>query len=68
MSAIIDALRVARSEQSVSSPIAAIDAFSAVACAFLIVSPPHLQAAFYQAFVDVEVTEPQSIQEDRYDD
>ena len=53
VSAIYQALSVARSGAEFPSPVDAIEAFCPVACAFLSVPPPHLQRLFMEAFAHV---------------
>jgi hypothetical protein len=53
VSAIYQALLVARSGSEFPSPVDAIEAFCPVACAFLSVPPPHLQRLFMEAFAHV---------------
>lgn len=53
ISAIYEALAVARKGVTFPSPIAAIEAFAPVACAFLSVPPPHLERLFMEAFARV---------------
>ncbi|MDP2030230.1 MAG: hypothetical protein Q8K12_11385 [Thiobacillus sp.] len=53
ISAIYEALAVARKGIEFPSPIAAIEAFAPVACAFLSVPPPKLQQLFMEAFSGV---------------
>jgi hypothetical protein len=50
---IAEVLRVARRGAEFAEPIDAIEAFTTVACTFLIVPPPRLQAVFAQAFAHV---------------
>lgn len=47
---IVAVLHYARPKENFTDPYSAIEAFTAVACAFLIVSPPELQHAVVQAF------------------
>jgi hypothetical protein len=53
VSAIDEVLQVARRETMFSTPLAAIEAFAPVACAFLAVPPKHLQELFLSAFQKV---------------
>jgi hypothetical protein len=53
VSAIREALAVARKGVTFNSPVEAIEAFAPVACAFLSVPPPALQEVFMRAFANV---------------
>lgn len=53
ISAILQALEIARPGKSFASPVEVIEAFSPVACAFLSVPPRHLQRLFMEAFAHV---------------
>ncbi len=55
---INDALSVARRGVKFKEPIEAIEAFTTVACTFLIVPPPKLQEIFMKAFSEVKVNAP----------
>ena len=48
-------LEIARPGVEFGSPVEAIEAFTTVACAFLIVAPPALQQIFAEAFSSVQV-------------
>jgi hypothetical protein len=54
ISAILQALEVARPGNSFASLVEAIEAFAPVACAFLSVPPRHLQNLFMEAFSHVQ--------------
>lgn len=58
LSAIHEALRHARPNAKFTSSVEVIEAFAAVACAFLSVPPRHLQALFEKAFADVRSYNP----------
>ena len=58
LSAVYDVLRHARPNVRFASHIEAIEGFAAVACAFLSVSPKHLQPLFMEAFADVRSYNP----------
>jgi hypothetical protein len=58
LSALYEALRYARPDVKFATPIDAIEAFAAVACAFLAVPPPHLQDLFVKAFDNVRSYNP----------
>jgi hypothetical protein len=60
ISAIYEALAVARKEAVFESPITAIEAFAPIACAFLSVQPPHLRKLFAEAFENVHSHTPES--------
>jgi len=53
---ISDVLEIARPAVSFSSPIEAIEAFTTVACTWLIVPPKEHQQLFADAFAEVRVT------------
>jgi hypothetical protein len=48
-------LEAARPGLAFQSPVDAIEAFTTVACTFLIVPPPDLQAVFMEAFSELKV-------------
>jgi hypothetical protein len=52
---IRDVLRIARPRVPFDPAVPAIEAFTTVACTFLIVPPPELQRVFVDAFRDVQV-------------
>jgi hypothetical protein len=52
---ISDVLRIARPDVSFDSPIEAIEAFTTVACTWLIVPPKEHQQLFVDAFAEVRV-------------
>jgi hypothetical protein len=54
ISAIYECLRIARKGTAFESPVAAIEAFAAIACAFLSIPPKHLQQVFWKAFRGVK--------------
>lgn len=56
--AIMNVLRISRSETEFGDPIDAIEAFVPVACAFLSLPPKHLQNAFIEAFSHVHSLTP----------
>jgi len=58
LSAVYEALQHARPDTKFSSQVDAIEAFAAVACAFLSVPPAHLQKLFVEAFSHVRSYEP----------
>lgn len=58
LSAIYEALRHARPDIRFATHIDAIEAFAAVACAFLSVPPRHLQELFMNAFRNVRSYDP----------
>jgi hypothetical protein len=60
VSAIYEALAVARPGTKFSSQVEAIEAFAPVACAFISVPPPHLQQLFMEAFSHVRSYLPES--------
>ena len=60
VSAIFEALAMARPGVVFSSPVEAIEAFAPVACAFLSVPPPHLQQLFMEAFSHVQSYTPEN--------
>jgi len=60
ISAIYEALAVARRGVHFASPIEAIEAFAPIACAFLSVQPPHLKHLFAAAFKNVHSHTPES--------
>jgi hypothetical protein len=60
ISAILEALAVARPGIDFTNPILAIEAFTPVACAFLSVPPPHLQQLFMEAFANVRSYNPEN--------
>jgi hypothetical protein len=53
---ILEALQVARPTANFDSAIDAIEAFTTVACTWLIVPPKHLQQLFIEAFAEVRVS------------
>ena len=53
-----DVLGIARAGVQFDEPIQAIEAFTTVACTWLIVPPQHLQQAFVEAFANVRVHAP----------
>ena len=55
ISSIMETLSYARHGTTFSDPYSAIEAFAAVACAFLIVTPPELQYAMAEAFQSIRV-------------
>lgn len=55
---IAEALRVARQGVEFNEPIDSIEAFTTVACTFLIVPPPKLQAIFAAAFARLRANGP----------
>lgn len=57
--AILEVLSVARTNANFETPIAAIEAFVPVACAFLSVPPAHLQEAFMEAFSSIHSYSPE---------
>ena len=59
LSAVFQALEVARKGTNFASPVEAIEAFAPVACAFLSIPPPGLQAVFMDAFANVRSYQPQ---------
>ena len=59
LSAIFQALEVARKGVHFANPVEAIEAFAPVACAFLSVPPPGLQAVFMEAFANVRSHQPE---------
>lgn len=60
ISAIMEALSVSRKGIQFKEPIEAIEAFTAVACAFLSVAPPHLEKAFELAFRNIHSHTPEN--------
>jgi len=52
---IREVLRVSRPGANFDSPVDAIEAFTTVACTFLVVPPPELQEVFLEAFSEVRV-------------
>lgn len=54
INSITEILGVARPNTLFAEPIEAIEAFAPIACAFLCVPPQHLQAAFVEAFKNVQ--------------
>jgi len=50
-----DVLRIARPTATFSEPVELIEAFTTVACTWLIVTPPHLQAVWADAFASIRV-------------
>lgn len=50
---IYEVLAIARPSQTFDDPLSAIEAFTPVACAFLSLSPKHIQDLFLEAFKDV---------------
>jgi len=58
-------LSIARQRVSFKQPIDAIEAFTTVACTFLIVPPPHLQKIFMEAFKNVRVNVPKPLAGER---
>ena len=50
-----EVLRITRPAATLSEPVEIIEAFTTVACTWLIVTPPHLQAAWADAFASVRV-------------
>jgi hypothetical protein len=61
VSAIYAVLQVARAHVVFESPLDAIEAFAPIACAFLSVPPPHLQALFMEAFSKVKSYVPETV-------
>lgn len=61
VSAVYEALQVAREGAVFESPLDAIEAFAPVACAFLSVPPPHLQELFMEAFAAVKSHLPEMV-------
>lgn len=59
ISAIYEVLQVARRGVAFPSPIAAIEAFTPIACAFLSLAPPNLQNIFLEAFRDITTHDPE---------
>lgn len=55
VSAIYEALEISRKTAKFPDPVEAIEAFAAVACAFLSVPPPRLNELFRKAFAEVRV-------------
>ena len=55
LGAMTEVLRIARPDVLVPSPVDAVEAFTAVACAFLLVPPPKLQEVFADAFEELQV-------------
>lgn len=60
ISAVLEALCVARPGNDFETPISAIEAFAPVACAFLSVPPAHLQRQFMEAFANVRSYNPEN--------
>jgi hypothetical protein len=60
ISAVHEALRVARPGINFEAPISAIEAFAPVACAFLSVPPAQLQQLFMEAFANVRSYNPEN--------
>jgi hypothetical protein len=60
ISAVLEALAVARPGIDFANPISAIEAFAPVACAFLSVPPPQLQQLFMEAFANVRSYNPEN--------
>jgi len=58
LSAVYEALRHTRPDTEFKTPIDAIEAFAAVACAFLSVPPKHLQDVFMKAFTNIRSYNP----------
>lgn len=58
LGAMNDVLTIARAGARSSEPVEAIEAFTTVACTWLIVPPKHLQQAFTEAFANVRVHAP----------
>jgi hypothetical protein len=58
LGAINKILDVARTNVRFEAPIDAIEAFTTIACTWLIVPPPHLQQLFSEAFAEVRVAHP----------
>ncbi|CAJ0772421.1 hypothetical protein [Ralstonia chuxiongensis] len=58
LSALYEVLKYARPNVAFTSHIEAIEAFAAVACAFLSVPPKHLEEVFLTAFADVRSFDP----------
>jgi hypothetical protein len=55
LGAINEIVDVVRSEVQFSNPVEKIEAFTTIACTWLIVTPPELQELFVQAFANVRV-------------
>lgn len=64
LSAVYEVLRTARAGQQFSTHIEAIEAFAAVACAFLSLPPKHLQDQFAEAFSELTSHLPDSVAEE----
>ncbi|MCA2407501.1 hypothetical protein GYN07_04915 [Rhizobium leguminosarum bv. viciae 248] len=58
INSIMQILGIARSETNFTTPMDAIEAFAAIACAFLSIPPKHLQGAFIEAFKHVHTEMP----------
>lgn len=52
---LLQVLRVARPNAAFQDPIEVIEAFTTVACTWLIITPPHLQQVWADAFSEVRV-------------
>lgn len=61
ISGISEVLRISRSKLQFDNPVAAIEAFAPIACAFLAVPPPHLQEVFLKAFNAIHSYTPEQI-------
>ncbi|BCJ92111.1 hypothetical protein IZ6_28460 [Terrihabitans soli] len=59
--AIYEVLRFARPTTNFTAPLDALEAFAAVACAFLIVSPPKIQKHFAEAFSEIRTHSPENV-------
>ncbi|MBY5320979.1 hypothetical protein [Rhizobium leguminosarum] len=53
INSIMQILRIARSETNFTTPMDAIEAFAAIACAFLSIPPKHLQEVFKQVHTEM---------------
>lgn len=60
ISALLEALNVARPGIEFETPISAIEAFAPVACAFMSVPPAQLQQLFMEAFANVRSYNPEN--------
>jgi hypothetical protein len=58
ISAVYEVLRLARSGVEFPTPVDAIEAFAAVACAFLSAVPRNLKELFDEAFADIRANIP----------
>lgn len=52
---MLQVLHIARPSVHFQTPVEVIEAFTTVACTWLIVTPPHLQSAWAEAFASVRV-------------